>query len=227
MATKNTKKTNIIKSTEAHVEAEAHVVTLAEVEEDIRLTNIMEAHNTKKRAEAFYRIYTLKLYETLKNEEGVPCNNFKSYVKEYRGGEVYGVKYAMAMHYVNLCKYVYPQREDFVRYGVNILIPLIKYLKSEEDRGVILEAVDNGTINADLSTSALKDILEDMFGGKEGEAEVKAEAEVPEEEVESKYALSEEAIDNALEVLWQFIENNAHDTEVNDAFLLISKALDR
>lgn len=223
-------KVNTINPLEAHVEAEAHVVTLEEEEETIRLTTICDNINAYDRACAFNRIYLGKLYTSLENEEGEACSSYKEYFK-LRGGKIYGVAYAMGMHYVNLCKWVYPQRVAFKHWNTRNLIALIKYMKKEEERARILEAVDSFDLNDRMSLEEVKEYLEAMFSDTEAEEvdgiEGEAEAEVDTEEGEGKYALSDEAIDNALEVLWTFIDNNAHDTEVNDAYLIICKALDR
>ena len=224
---------NVIDSNEAHVEAEAHVTSLASEEATIHACMTSEAFNAKQRAEAFYRIATMKLYEVLKDEEGNNCKSFKSYVNDFRGGEVYGVKYAMAMHYVNLCKYVYPQRACFADFGTHILVNLIKPLKNEDTRGIILEAVDNGVINENMTAKEAKEAIEALVGGKEaevkeGEAVAEVEAEVSNEYASSNTCeVSEEAIDNAVDMMEAFLEANAHDSEVTHAWHIILKALDR
>lgn len=229
------KTTNIIDSNEAHVEAEAHVTSLEAEETTIALMAFCDAHNAHERAEAFYRIATMKLYTSLKDAEGEACKSFKSYVNDFRGGEVYGVKYAMAMHYVNLCKYVYPQRACFADFGTHLLVNLIKPLKNETTRGIVLEAVDNGILSDSMTSKEFKEALEAIIGGEgnnaEAEAEVSDEAEG--EVVDNGYTasntceVSDEAIDNALEVLYEFLECNAHDAEVTHAYNVILKALDR
>ena len=224
---------NVINSNEAHVEAEAHVTSLASEEATIHACMTSEAFNAKQRAEAFYRIATMKLYEVLKDEEGNACKSFKSYVNDFRGGEVYGVKYAMAMHYVNLCKYVYPQREAFSWFGTHLLVNLIKPLKNEDTRGIILEAVDNCLLTEDMSSKEFKEAVEALVGGKEaevkeGEAVAEAEAEVSNEYASSNTCeVSEEAIDEAVDMMEAFLEANAHDSEVTHAWHIILKALDR
>lgn len=224
---------NVINSNKTHVEAEAHVTSLASEEATIHACMTSEAFNAKQRAEAFYRIATMKLYEVLKDEEGNNCKSFKSYVNDFRGGEVYGVKYAMAMHYVNLCKYVYPQREAFSWFGTHLLVNLIKPLKNEDTRGIILEAVDNYLLTEDMSSKEFKEAVEALVGGKEAEVkEGEAVAEV-EAEVSNEYAtsntceVSDEAIDNAVDMMEEFLEANAHDSEVTHAWHIILKALDR
>lgn len=224
---------NVIDSNEAHVEAEAHVTSLEAEEATIRGALLNDAWNAKQRAEAFYRIKEMKLYEVLKNAEGEACKSFKSYVNDFRGGEVYGVKYAMAMHYVNLCKYVYPQREAFAWYGTHLLVNLIKPLKDEDTRGIILEAVDNYILREDMSSKEFKEAVEALIGGKEAEVkEGEAVAEVEAEEA-NEYAtsntceVSDEAIDNAVDMMEAFLEANAHDSEVTHAWHIILKALDR
>lgn len=223
---------NVIDSNEAHVEAEAHVTNLEAEEATIRGALLNDAWNAKQRAEAFYRIKEMKLYEVLKDEEGEACKSFKSYVNDFRGGEVYGVKYAMAMHYVNLCKYVYPQREAFTWYGTHLLVNLIKPLKDEETRGIILEAVDNYILREDMSSKEFKEAVEALIGGKE--AEVKEGEAVAEDEVRGNgyevsntCEVSDEAIDNAVDIMEAFLECNAHDSEVTSAWFTILKALDR
>lgn len=224
---------NVIDSNEAHVEAEAHTTSLEAEEATIALMAFCDAHNAKERAEAFYRIATMKLYTSLKDAEGEACKSFKSYVNDFRGGEVYGVKYAMAMHYVNLCKYVYPQRACFADFGTHLLVNLIKPLKNEDMRGIILEAVDNNLLREDMSSKEFKEAVEALVGGKEaevkeGEAVAEVEAEVSNEYASSNTCeVSDEAIDNALEVLYEFLECNAHDAEVTHAYNVILKALDR
>ena len=224
---------NVINSNEAHVEAEAHVTSLASEEATIHACMTSEAFNAKQRAEAFYRIATMKLYEVLKDEEGNNCKSFKSYVNDFRGGEVYGVKYAMVMHYVNLCKYVYPQREAFSWFGTHLLVNLIKPLKNEDTRGIILEAVDNCLLTEDMSSKEFKEAVEALVGGKEAEVkEGEAVAEVEAEEA-NEYAtsntceVSDEAIDKAVDMMEEFLEANAHDSEVTHAWHIILKALDR
>lgn len=230
---KDMSEVNVINSNEAHVEAEAHVTSLASEEATIHACMTSEAFNAKRRAEAFYRIATMKLYEVLKDEEGNACKSFKSYVNDFRGGEVYGVKYAMAMHYVNLCKYVYPQREEFSWFGTHLLVNLIKPLKNEDTRGIILEAVDNYILNEKMSSKEFKEAVEALIGGKEaevkeGEAVAEAEAEVSEEYASSNTCeVSDEAIDKAVDMMEAFLEANAHDSEVTHAWHIILKALDR
>lgn len=229
------KNTNIIDSNEAHVEAEAHVTSLEKEEAIISVEGGAIALSSKRRAEAFYRIQTMKLYEVLKDEDGNICKSFKSYVNDFRGGEVYGVKYAMAMHYVNLCKYVYPQYRGFEFFGTHLLVNLIKPLKNEETRGEVLEAIKCGILNENMTSKEFKEALEAIIGGEgnnaEAEAEVSDEAEG--EVVGNGYTasntceVSDEAIDNALEVLYEFLECNAHDAEVTHAYNVILKALDR
>lgn len=224
---------NVIDSNKAHVEAEAHVTSLASEEATIHACMTSEAFNAKQRAEAFYRIATMKLYEVLKDEAGNNCKSFKSYVNDFRGGEVYGVKYAMAMHYINLCKYVYPQREAFSWFGTHLLVNLIKPLKNEDTRGIILEAVDNCTLHEDMSSKEFKEAVEALVGGKEaevkeGEAVAEVEAEVSNEYASSNTCeVSDEAIDNAVDMMEAFLEVNAHDSEVTHAWHIILKALDR
>ena len=229
------KNTNIIDSNEAHVEAEAHITSLEKEEAIISVEGGAIALSSKRRAEAFYRIQTMKLYEVLKDEDGNICKSFKSYVNDFRGGEVYGVKYAMAMHYVNLCKYVYPQYRGFEFFGTHLLVNLIKPLKNEETRGEVLEAVKCGILNENMTSKEFKEALEAIIGGEgnnaEAEAEVSDEAEG--EVIGNGYTasntceVSDEAIDNALEVLYEFLECNAHDAEVTHAYNVILKALDR
>lgn len=220
---------NVINSNEAHVEAEAHVTNLEAEEAIIAVMALSDAHNAHERAEAFYRIATMKLYTSLKDAEGNVCKSFKSYVNDFRGGEVYGVKYAMAMHYINLCKYVYPQRTRFIDWGTHILVALIKPLKNEETRGVVLDAIDEGIINENMTLKEVKEALEGILGNAE---ETEGEAS-PEAEAEDSYATSntcevtDEAIDNAIEKMEAFLEVNAHDSEVTEAWYIILKALDR
>ena len=223
----------VIDSNKAHVEAEVHVTSLEAEEATIAVMALCDAHNAHERAEAFYRIATMKLYTSLKDTEGEACKSFKSYVNDFRGGEVYGVKYAMAMHYVNLCKYVYPQRACFADFGTHILVNLIKPLKNEDTRGIILEAVDNGVINENMTAKEAKEAIEALIGGKEAEVkEGEAVAEVEAEEA-NEYAtsntceVSDEAIDNAVDMMEEFLEANAHDSEVTHAWHIILKALDR
>lgn len=224
---------NVIDSNEAHVEAEAHVTSLEAEEATIAVMALSDAHNAHERAEAFYRIATMKLYASLKDAEGEACKSFKSYVNDFRGGEVYGVKYAMAMHYVNLCKYVYPQRACFADFGTHLLVNLIRPLKNEDTRGIILEAVDNRTLNEDMSSKEFKEAVEALIGGKEAEVkEGEAVAEVEAEEdngytTSNTCEVSEEAIDNAVDMMEAFLEANAHDSEVTHAWHIILKALDR
>ena len=224
---------NVIDSNEAHVEVEAHVTSLEAEEAEIRGNILTTNHCAKETAEAFYRIKEMRLYEVLKNTEGEACKSFKEYINVFRNGEVYGVKYAMAMHYVNLCKYVYPHREAFTWYGTHLLVNLIKPLKNEDTRGIILEAVDANILNENMTSKEFKEALEALIGGKEaevkeGEAEVEVEAEEDNGYATSNTCeVSEEAIDNAVDMMEAFLEANAHDSEVTHAWHIILKALDR
>lgn len=223
----------VIDTNKEHVEAEAHVTSLEAEEATIRGALLNDAWNAKQRAEAFYRIQSMKLYEVLKDEDGNICKSFKSYVNDFRGGEVCGVKYAMAMHYVNLCKYVYPQREAFTWFGTHLLVNLIKPLKNEDTRGIILDAVDNYILRDDMTSKEFKEAVEALIGGKEaevkeGEAVAETETEEAEEYASSNTCeVSDEAIDNAVEMIEAFLETNAHDSEVTHAWYIILKALDR
>ena len=223
----------VIDSNKAHVEAEAHVTSLEAEEATIAVMALSDAHNAHERAEAFYRIATMKLYTSLKDAEGEACKSFKSYVNDFRGGEVYGVKYAMAMHYVNLCKYVYPQRACFADFGTHLLVNLIKPLKNEDTRGIILEAVDNRILHEDMSSKEFKEAVEALVGGKEaevkeGEAVAEAQAEEGNEYATSNTCeVSDEAIDKAVDMMEAFLEANAHDSEVTHSWHIILKALDR
>lgn len=223
---------NVINQNEAHVEAEAHVTSLEAEEATIHACMTSEAFNAKQRAEAFYRIATMKLYEVLKDEEGNACKSFKSYVNDFRGGEVYGVKYAMSMHYINLCKYVYPQREAFTWYGTHLLVNLIKPLKNEATRGIILEAVDANILNENMTSKEFKEAVNALLGeAKEAEAEVSDEVEAEVRgngyEASNTCEVSDEAIDKAVDIMEAFLECNAHDSEVTSAWFTILKALDR
>lgn len=223
---------NVINQNEAHVEAEAHVTSLEAEEAKIALMAFCDAHNAHERAEAFYRIATMKLYEVLKDEEGNACKSFKAYVNDFRGGEVYGVKYAMAMHYINLCKYVYPQRACFEDYGTHLLINLIKPLKNEATRGTILEAIDANILNENMTSKEFKEAVNALLGeATEAEAEVSNEVEAEVRgngyEVSNTCEVSDEAIDKAVDIMEAFLECNAHDSEVTSAWFTILKALDR
>lgn len=231
-AKKTEAEVNVINSNEAHVEAEAHVTSLEAEEATIRTCAMSEAFNAKERAEAFYRIATMKLYETLRDEEGNVCKSLKSYVNDFRGGEVYGVKYAMVMHYVNLCKYVYPHREAFTWYGTHLLVNLIKPLKNEATRGAVLEAVDNGILSENMTSKEFKEAVNSILGeATEAEAEVSDEVEAEVRgngyEVSNTCEVSDEAIDKAVDIMEAFLECNAHDSEVTSAWFTILKALDR
>lgn len=225
------KTTNVIDANKAHVEAEAHVTSLAIEEAEIRGNILTTNHCAKETAEAFYRIKEMKLYEELKDSNGEACQSFKSYINDFRNGEVYGVKYAMAMHYVNLCKYVYPHREAFTWYGTHLLVNLIKPLKNEATRGVILEAVDNGVLSENMTSKEFKEALNAILGNtsEDTEAEAVAEAEVVGNgyEASNTCEVSDEAIDEAVEKMEAFLEANAHDSEVTSAWYIILKALDR
>lgn len=226
------KEANIIDSNKAHVEAEAHVTNLATEEVEIRENILTVNYCAKDTAEAFYRIKEMKLYEELKDSNGNTCKSFKEYINVFRNGEVYGVKYAMAMHYVNLCKYVYPHREAFTWYGTHLLVNLIKPLKNEETRGIILEAVDANILNENMTSKEFKEALEALLGNTEAEA-VTEETSEAEAEASSEYSdsntceVTDEAIDNAVEIMEAFLEANAHDSEVTHAWYIILKALDR
>lgn len=224
--------TNVIDANKAHVEAETHTTSLATEEAEIRGNILTTNHCAKETAEAFYRIKEMKLYEELKDSEGNTCKSFKEYINVFRNGEVYGVKYAMAMHYVNLCKYVYPHREAFTWYGTHLLVNLIKPLKNEATRGTILEAVDNGVLTDSMTSKEFKEALNAVLGNtsENTEAEVVAdEGEVIGNgyETSNTCEVSDEAIDNAVEKMEAFLECNAHDNEVTSAWYIILKALNR
>ena len=213
-------------------EANAFLASLEAEEAKIALMAFCDAHNAKERAEAFYRIATMKLYEVLKDEEGNTCKSFKAYVNDFRGGEVYGVKYAMAMHYINLCKYVYPQRACFEDYGTHLLINLIKPLKNEATRGTILEAIDANILNENMTSKEFKEAVNSILGeATEAEAEVSNEVEAEVRgngyEASNTCEVSDEAIDKAVDIMEAFLECNAHDSEVTSAWFTILKALDR
>ena len=223
--------TNVIDANKAHVEAEAHVTSLAKEEAEIRGNILTTNHCTKETAEAFYRIKEMKLYEELKDSNGEACKSFKEYINVFRNGEVYGVKYAMAMHYVNLCKYVYPHREAFTWYGTHLLVNLIKPLKNEATRGAILDAVDNGILSDSMTSKEFKEALNAILGNtsEDTEAEASDEGEVIGNgyEASNTCEVSDEAIDEAVEKMEAFLEVNAHDSEVTSAWYVILKALDR
>lgn len=224
---------NVIDSNEAHVEAEAHVTSLEDEEETIRLTTVCDNMNAYDRACAFNRIYLGKKYVSLKNEEGNACASYKEYFK-LRGNKVYGVAYAMGMHYVNLCKYVYPQREAFKLWNTRCLIALIKYMKKDETRAKVLEAIDSFDLNDSMTLEEVKEYLEGMFADAVETAEAEADAEADIEETadgmyenSNTYEVSDEAIDKAVNIMEAFLECNAHDSEVTSAWFTILKALDR
>ena len=223
--------TNVIDANKAHVEAEAHVTSLAKEEAEIRGNILTTNHCAKETAEAFYRIKEMKLYEELKDSNGEACKSFKEYINVFRNGEVYGVKYAMAMHYVNLCKYVYPHREAFTWYGTHLLVSLIKPLKNETTRGAILNAVDNGILTDSMTSKEFKEALNAILGNtsEDTEAEASDEGEVIGNgyEASNTCEVSDEAIDEAVEKMEAFLEVNAHDNEVTSAWYVILKALDR
>ena len=225
------KTTNIIDSNKAHVEAEAHVTSLANEEAEIRGNILTTNHCAKETAEAFYRIKEMKLYEELRDSNGEVCKSFKEYINVFRNGEVYGVKYAMAMHYVNLCKYVYPHRKAFTWYGTHLLVNLIKPLKNEATRGAILDAVDNGILTDSMTSKEFKEALNAILGNtsEDTEAEASDEGEVIGNGYEASNTcdISDEAIDEAVEKMEAFLEVNAHDSEITSAWYVILKALDR
>ena len=221
--------TNIIDTNEAHVEAEAHVATLEDEEETIRLTTVCDNMNAYDRACAFNRIYLGKKYVSLKNEEGNACASYKEYFK-LRGGKVYGVAYAMGMHYVNLCKWVYPQRETFKFWNTRCLVALIKYMKKDETRAKVLEAVDNFYLNEHMTLEEVKECLEGMFVNAVETAEVEADVEETSDgmyENSNTCEVSDEAINKAVDIMEAFLECNAHDSEVTSAWFTILKALNR
>jgi hypothetical protein len=221
---------NANNGTEA-IKMEAHVTSLEAEEEEIYAASLSDAFNSWKRAEAFYRIKSMKLYEVLKDEEGNPCKSFKSYVNDFRGGEVYGVKYAMAMHYVNLCLYVYPHNEAFKWWNTRLLVKLIKPLKNEETRALVLDAVEEGVINDRLTLEELSEVLDTILGntseeidGNEAEADTEGEGEYGSSDT---CDISEEALDEAVDIMEEFLEANAHDNTVTEAWYRILKKLDR
>lgn len=220
---------NVIDTNEAHVEPEVHVTTLEDEEETIRLTTVCDNMNAYDRACAFNRIYLGKKYVSLKNEEGKPCASYKEYFK-LRGNKVYGIAYAMGMHYVNLCKWVYPQREAFKLWNTRCLIALIKYMKKDETRAKVLEAVDNFYLNEHMTLEEVKEYLEGMFADAVETAEAEADAEETSDgmyENSNTCEVSDEAIDKAVDIMEAFLECNAHDSEVTSAWFTILKALDR
>lgn len=223
---------NVINPNEAHVETEAHVTSLEDEEAIIAMEGDCIALGTKRRAEAFYRIAIAKKYEVLKDEEGNICKSFKSYVNDFRGGEVYGVKYTTAMNYINCVKYVYPQYSDFAFWGSHLLFALIKPLRNEETRGKILNAVKSNTLNKYMKEADFKNTIKSLLGEtSEAEAEVSNEVEAEVRgngyEVSNTCEVSDEAIDKAVDIMEAFLECNAHDSEVTSAWFTILKALDR
>lgn len=222
------KEANIIDSNKAHVEAEAHVTSLEEEEAIIAMEGDCIALGTKRRAEAFYRIAIAKKYEVLKDEEGNPCKSFKSYVNDFRGGEVYGVKYTTAMNYVNCVKYVYPQYSDFAFWGSHLLFALIKPLRNKETRSDILEAIKANILNKYMKEADFKNTIKDILGeAKEAEAVDEGEVVGNGYEASNTCEVSDEAIDEAVEKMEAFLEANAHDSDITSAWYVILKALDR
>lgn len=223
------KEANIIDTNKAHVEADVHVATLEDEEETIRLTTVCDNMNAYDRACAFNRIYLGKKYVSLKNDEGAPCASYKEYFK-LRGNKVYGVAYAMGMHYVNICKWVYPQREAFKFWNTRCLVALIKYMKKDETRVKVLEAVDSFDLNEHMTLEEVKEYLEGMFADAVETAEAEADAEETSDgmyENSNTCEVSDEAIDKAVDIMEAFLECNAHDSEVTSAWFTILKALDR
>ena len=219
---------NANNGTEAVEISEAVATSLEHEEEEIYAASLSDAFNGWKRAEAFYHIKSMKLYEVLRDDKGNPCESFKSYVNYFRGGEVYGVKYAMAMHYVNLYLYVYPHNDAFKWYSTRLLIKLIKPMKNEETRGLILEAVESGRINEHLTLEELSEVLDDILGTSEEVDGEKAEAEDGGDYTDSDTCdISDEALDEAVEIMEAFLEVNAHDNTVTEAWYRILKKLDR
>ena len=220
---------NVIDPHEAHVEiSEAVTTSLEHEEEEIYAASLSDAFNGWKRAEAFHRIKSMKLYEVLRDEEGNPCKSFKSYVNDFRGGEVYGVKYAMAMHYVNLYLYVYPHAEAFRWYNTRLLVKLIKPMKDEETRSLILEAVEDGRINDRLTLTELTEVLDNILGITTEEVDgMEAEDEGGKYDSSDTCDISDEALDEAVEIMEAFLECNKHDNDVTEAWWRILKKLDR
>ena len=231
-------KVNTINPLEAHVEAEAHVRGIEDIEADMKYHYEMGNACIVDLAHDFYEAYISKAYEghygTI-DEEGVshPCKSFKSYINDFKGGKLYGVSYGMAMHYVNVHKHVMPHRPNIFRYfTIRVLIALVPYMKDEEKRGEVLHMVDNFSITSDMNLEEVKEVLEAMFSDTEAEevdgTEGEAEAEVDtEEDEDNKYAVSDERIDEALDNLYEFLCNNAHDASLDVDYLIIRKALDR
>lgn len=217
-------KENVINQNEAHVEAEAHVTSLEAEEAIIAEEGDCIASSTKRRAEAFYRIATMKLYKTLRDEDGNICKSFKSYVNDFRGGEVNGVKYSTAMNYINCVKYVYPQYKDFEFWGSHLLFALIKPLRNEATRGKILEAIKSDVLNRYMKEAEFKTAIKDILGeATEAEAGVSGNGY----ELSNTCEVSDEAIDKAVDIMEEFLDCNAHDKEVTSAWFTILKALDR
>lgn len=225
------KETNVIDANKAHVEAEAHITSLEDEEAIIAVESDCIASSTKRRAEAFYRIATMKKYEVLRDEEGNICKSFKSYIKDFRKGEVNGVKYTTAQNYVNCVKYVYPQRKTFEFWGSHLLFALIKPLRNKETKDVVLEAIDNNILNEHMKEADFKNTLKIILG-ETTEAEAEAVADEGEVigngyEASNTCEVSDEAIDEAVEKMEAFLEANAHDSEITSAWYVILKALDR
>lgn len=226
---------NTINPNEAHVEAEEHVRSIEDIEADMRFHYTMGNAYVVDLAHDFYEVYISKAYKgyygTI-DEDGnkCPCKSFKSYINDFKGGKLFGVSYTMAMHYVNVHKYVIPHRPMVFKYfTIRVLIALVPYMKDEEKRGEVLNFVDNDVINEYMTLEEVKKVLEgneDIDGTEAEETEA--------EEEDSVYTsgantceVSDEALDKAVEAMETYLDNNAHDSEVTRAWYIILKALDR
>jgi hypothetical protein len=216
------------------IEAEVHVRGLEAIEVDMQAHAYGINKSTTDLAHDFYEVYIGKQYEALKDEEGNSCKSFKSYINDFRGKKLFGVTYGMAMHYVNVHKHVMPHRpEEFAFYAIRVLIALVPYMKDEDKRGEVLRLVDNGTINDSMNLEEVKEVLEVEFpqtkeaediDGMEAEGNTEAEESY---EDSNTCDISEEAMDEAIEIMEEFLECNAHDNKVTEAWYRILKYCDR
>lgn len=226
---------NANNGTEAIEIDKEHVRSIEDIEADMRYHYMQGNSCTVDLAHDFYEAYISKAYEghygTI-DEDGNshPCTSFKSYINDFKGGKLFGVSYTMAMHYVNVHKHVMPHRPHIFRYfAIRVLIALVPYMRDEEKRGEVLHMVDNFSITDDMSLEEVKEVLDTEFSPHDEDVDGnEAEAEDGGDYADSDTCdISDEALDEAVEIMEAFLECNAHDNTVTEAWYRILKKLDR
>lgn len=226
---------NVNNGTEAIEIDKEHVRSIEDIEADMRYHYMQGNSCTVDLAHDFYEAYISKAYEghygTIDEDGNLhPCTSFKSYINDFKGGKLFGVSYTMAMHYVNVHKHVMPHRPHIFRYfAIRVLIALVPYMRDEEKRGEVLHMVDNFSITDDMSLEEVKEVLDAEFNPHDEDVDGnEAEAEDDGEYSSSDTCdISDEALDEAVEIMEAFLECNAHDNTVTEAWYRILKKLDR